>query len=229
MPKYNRTGHVLLITYKIINLEMKLTVADIDDQTRFRPMLEIPYSELAGFILDNIRKGSAVTYFFWSVCSVSFALAIYTRINIAGQYPYSTIILHSLLGIIVLPLVSVPIHELMHIIPFYLSGARNIRAGMDLHQFFFYVTAHRFVAGPGQFSMVAVIPFLVISVSVLIMMLNIPGPWKWSLSLFVFFHTTMCAGDFAMLNFYWINRDKKIYTWDDADRKIAYFYEMTAQ
>jgi hypothetical protein len=35
----------------------------------------------------------------------------------------------------------------------------------------------------------------------------------------------MCAGDFSLLNFYWINRDKKIYTWDDADQKMAYFYE----
>jgi len=38
-------------------------------------------------------------------------------------------------------------------------------------------------------------------------------------------HTTMCAGDFALLNFYHINRHRKIYSWDDADEKIAYFYE----
>jgi hypothetical protein len=35
----------------------------------------------------------------------------------------------------------------------------------------------------------------------------------------------MCAGDFALLNFYYLNRDKKIYTWDDADLKEAYYYE----
>jgi hypothetical protein len=35
----------------------------------------------------------------------------------------------------------------------------------------------------------------------------------------------MCAGDFALLNFYWLNRHKNIYTWDDADQKMAYFYE----
>jgi hypothetical protein len=35
----------------------------------------------------------------------------------------------------------------------------------------------------------------------------------------------MCAGDFALLNLYFLNRDKKIYTWDDFDKKEAYFYE----
>jgi hypothetical protein len=41
----------------------------------------------------------------------------------------------------------------------------------------------------------------------------------------LFVHATMCAGDFAMLNFYFLNRGKKIYTWDDFDKKMAYFYE----
>lgn len=96
---------------------------------------------------------------------------------------------------------------------------------MDLQQFFFYVTAHRYVAGPLQFIIVALIPFVIISLIILFLVLYLPGLWKWSLSLFLFVHATMCAGDFALLNFYWINRNKKIFTWDDADKKIAYFYE----
>jgi hypothetical protein len=35
----------------------------------------------------------------------------------------------------------------------------------------------------------------------------------------------MCAGDFALLNFYYLRKGKKIFTWDDADGKIAYLYE----
>jgi hypothetical protein len=57
------------------------------------------------------------------------------------------------------------------------------------------------------------------------MIIVLPGPWKWSLVSFLFVHATMCAGDAALLNFYFVNRDKKIYTWDDADEKMAYFYE----
>ena len=126
-------------------------------------------------------------------------------------------------------MVSVPVHEFLHVIPFYLFGARNIRAGMDLRQYIFYVTAHRYVAAPFQFILVAFFPFLIISLIVLFLIFPVPGIWKWSLSLFLFLHATMCAGDFALLNFYWLNRAKKIYTWDDAERKIAYFYESVEE
>jgi hypothetical protein len=59
----------------------------------------------------------------------------------------------------------------------------------------------------------------------IILVIFLPGLWKWSFSLFLFIHTTMCAGDFALLNLYYINKEKKIYTWDDLDKKEAYFYE----
>ena len=207
---------------------MSLKVEDIEDETRFRQILKISYTELVNFILDNIRKRSGLTLFFWSVCFLFLGIAVTVRINISGYFPFPEILLHTILGIIVFPLLSVPIHEFMHIIPYYLTGARKIRIGMDLRQFIFYVTAHRYVAGPLQFSIVAGIPFLIISLVMLFLVLYLPGLWKWSLSLFLFFHATMCAGDFAMLNFYWLNRNKKIYTWDDADEKIAYFYEEIA-
>jgi hypothetical protein len=113
----------------------------------------------------------------------------------------------------------------LHVIPYYLSGAKNIRVGMDLKQYLFYVTAHRYVATPLQFRIVAWTPFLIISIGLVLLVFLLPGLWKWSLSLFLFAHATMCAGDFALLNLYHLNRDKKIYTWDDADKKEAYFYE----
>jgi uncharacterized membrane protein YpjA len=77
----------------------------------------------------------------------------------------------------------------------------------------------------GQFRFVALIPYILISIALIILIFYLPGLWKWSLSVLLFVHATMCAGDFAMLNFYYINRHRKIYTWDDADEKMAYFYE----
>ncbi|MDQ1296823.1 MAG: hypothetical protein QG611_802 [Bacteroidota bacterium] len=163
--------------------------------------------------------------FFWSFCMVCLGISVYVRINITGYYQLKYIISHTILGLIIFPLVSIPFHEALHVIPFLLTGARKIRIGMDLKQYIFYVTAHRHVINSGQFRLVALIPFIIINIVLLIMIWSIPGLWKWSLSLFLFVHTTMCAGDFALLNFYYINRKKKIYTWDDADLKESYFYE----
>jgi len=207
------------------SLRMPLSVDDLQDQSRFRHFLTISYSEIISFVLDYIRRRTNLTVFFWSVCMIFLGFSIIIRIDIAGYYEFKKIITHTLLGTVIFPVLIIPFHEGLHIIPYFLSGARKIKIGMDLSQYMFYVTAHRHVATPGIFRLVAIIPFIVISLTTLLLVLYLPGLWKWSFSLFLFVHTTMCAGDFAMLNFYHINKSRKIYTWDDADLKEAYFYE----
>jgi hypothetical protein len=204
---------------------MALQVEDLEDQTTYRQILEISYEDLIPFILDYLKRKTLVTIFFWSVCIIFFCTAMRIRMNIAGYYPLKDIMLHSVTGMILLPLLCIPVHELLHIIPYYFSGARNIRVGMDLKQYLFYVTAHRYVATPLQFRIVAIVPFLLITIALIFLILTMPGLWKWSLSVFLFIHTTMCAGDFALLNFYFTRKGRKVFTWDDADRKMAYFYE----
>lgn len=211
--------------WKKQNHIMALQVEDLEDQSRYRQILKIPYDELVNFVLDYIRRKSGLMVLFWGTCLLFLGLALYIRLNIRGYFPFRNIFMHTLLGLIVFPLISIPVHELLHIIPYYLTGARNIKIGMDLKQYMVYVTAHRYVASERQFRVVAILPFLLISLILLYLVLTLPGLWKWSLSLFTFAHATMCAGDFAMLNFYVVHPGKKIYTWDDFDEKTAYFYE----
>lgn len=219
----------MLSLFKKLNLKkasfMALQVEDLEDQSKYRQILKIPYDDLVTFVLDYIRRKSGLMVFFWSSSIVFLGIALFVRINIGGYFPFRNIFLHTCLGLIILPVIYIPVHELLHIIPYYLTGARNIRIGMDLKQYMFYVTAHRYVATENQFRFVAMVPFLLTSLAVLVFVLFLPGLWKWSLSLFLFVHATMCAGDFAMLNFYTLHRGKKIYTWDDFDEKAAYFYE----
>lgn len=207
------------------SFRMAISVDDLQDQSRFRHLLTIPYDEIVSFVFDYLKRRTNLTVFFWSTCMIFFGISIIIRIDITRYFEFRKIITHTLLGLIVYPILIIPVHEGLHILPYFISGARKIKVGMDLSQFMFYVTAHRYVATPRQFKIVALIPFIAISLIALVLMLYLPGLWKWSISLFLFAHTTMCAGDFAMLNFYWLNKKKKIYTWDDADLKEAYFYE----
>jgi len=204
---------------------MQLKAEDFNDQGRFRMLLTLPYGDIVSFVFDYLRRKTGMTLFYWAFCLISLGLCATIRINISKYFELREIFMHTLLGAAGLPLLIIPAHELLHIIPYFLSGARKIRIGMDLRQYIFFVTAHRHVATPLQFRIVASFPFLVITILLLFLIFYLPGLWKWSLSLFLFIHTTMCAGDFAMLNFYHINRKRKIYTWDDADAREAYFYE----
>lgn len=204
---------------------MALNVNDLENQSRYRQLIKIPYDELIPFILDYLRRKSGLIVFFWSACILTLGLALTVRVNLSGYFPYKYLLLHSILGLVVFPLLYIPVHELLHIIPYYLTGAKNIRVGMDLKQYMFYVTAHRHVTTRKQFGFVAWFPFTITTIILVYLVLSVPGLWKWSLSLFLFVHTTMCAGDFAMLNYFRVNRKKKLFTWDDADEKMAYFYE----
>ena len=205
---------------------MNLKVEELNEGQNFRQILALQYSDLIPFIFKYLRNITLVTFLFWSVCIVFLLLAVLLRSSVGTGL---NTLVHSLLGFIVFPVLIIPFHEALHIIPYYLSGARNVRIGMDLKQYLFYVTAHRFIASPVQFITVAMFPFIVINMVVIILILLLPGLWKWSLSAFLFVHATMCAGDAALLNFYYVNRDKKIYTWDDADEKMAYFYERLGE
>jgi hypothetical protein len=204
---------------------MQVTPEETQDVSRFRQLQAIPYSDLVGFVLDYLRRNSWLMIFFWSACILFLGIALRIRINISGYFQVKEILLHSFLGFIVFPVAIIPIHELLHILPFWFIGARRIRIGADLRQYIFYVTAHRHVLTAGKFRFVAVVPFVIITAGLLILVYYLPGLWKWSLSVLLFVHTTMCAGDFALLNFYLLNRKRKIYAWDDADEKMAYFYE----
>jgi hypothetical protein len=204
---------------------MAYTVEDLEDQNKFRLFLTLSYTDLIPFIFDSLKKKSGLMAFFWSLCLIFLFITVFIRIKISGSFPESGFIRHSVIGLIILPIIFIPVHELLHVIPYYFSGAKNIRIGMDLKQYMFYVTAHKYVATPFQFVIVALVPIIIISLGLILSIILLPGLWKWSLSLFLFVHATMCAGDIALLNLYWVNKNKKIFTWDDVEKKEAYFYE----
>jgi hypothetical protein len=204
---------------------MKASVEDLEDQSRYRQLLKLPYTGLVEFILEYIRRRTWIMVLFWTLSILFIGLALTIRINIAGYFPLKSILFHSFLGFLVFPILIIPLHEGLHIIPFILTGARDIRIGADLKQYLFYVTAHRYVISPSEFRFVAYTPFIVVTIALLVLVFFLPGLWKWSLSVLLFVHTTMCAGDFALLNYYHINRNRKLYSVDDADEKTAFFYE----
>jgi len=111
---------------------------DLENQAEYRQLLKLPFEEVAVFVFDQLRKGTGLIVFYWSVCLLFAGSALVVRINLAGHFPLKLFILHSFFGLILFPLVSVLIHEILHIVPFLLTGARKIRMGMDLRQFIFF-------------------------------------------------------------------------------------------
>ena len=129
---------------------MTFSAEDLEDQKKFRLFLTIPYTNLIQFVFEYLKKKSGLMFLYWFLCLLFLCFTLFIRIRVSGNFPTAHIILHTFIGMIVLPLICIPLHELLHVIPYYLSGAKNIRVGMDLKQYLFYVTAHRYVATPSS-------------------------------------------------------------------------------
>ncbi len=199
-------------------------IEELDDPTAYEKVLTLPYGEIAPFVISNVTKPSLPMLLIWFTAGASLFLSVWFWPGLNFPSSGQQMLTGLAAGLLLLPIILIPVHEGAHLIPFRIAGARDIRFGADLRQGIVYVTAHRFVAGRKLFSLVALTPFIAVTVALLVFILLSPPWWKWVFSMTLLIHTSMCAGDTALLGFMNSFRDRRVFTWDDADRKEAYFY-----
>lgn len=199
-------------------------IEELDDPAAYDKVLTLPYGEIAPFIIGRITKPSLPMLLIWITAGASLFLSVWFWPGVKFPGAGLNLLTGLATGLFLLPILIIPVHEGSHLIPFWLAGARDIRTGADLRQGIVYVTAHRFVAGRKLFAIVALTPFITVTLLLLVLILLSPPWWKWVLSMTLLVHTTMCAGDTALLGYMYGFGNREVYTWDDADRKEAYFY-----
>lgn len=199
-------------------------IDELEDGSAWEKVLTLSYAEIAPFVISNLRKGSLPMVLVWIISAGALFLSVWLWPGLRLPTANPQIITGLGAGLAVIPLLLIPLHEGLHLIPFRLAGANDIRMGADLRQGIVYVTAHRFVAGRRLFTMVALTPFIIITTGIVIALALCSPWWQWVLSMSLLVHTTMCAGDAALLGFMERYRNRRLFTWDDADRKEAYFY-----
>ncbi|WP_163716261.1 DUF3267 domain-containing protein [Mangrovibacterium lignilyticum] len=123
--------------------------------------------------------------------------------------------------------VLIVLHELFHAVAYRLNGVKKLKAGALWRKFIFYVAADRQVVDFTVFKRVALAPFLVVNLLTIM-----PGIWLWEHPACYFFfslmclHSLFCAGDIAMLSFYYRHADKTIYNFDDLAEGKTFFYTL---
>jgi hypothetical protein len=200
------------------------TIEDLEDGSSYEKVLTLPYSDIAPFVIGSLKSFNLPMLTVWTVLAMTSFLLVWFWPGVRYTPDNPRIIIGLAVGLAAVPVLLIPVHEGLHLIPFRLSGARDIRYGADLRQGIIYVTAHRFVADLRLFSIVAFTPFVIITTGLAAAILVCSPWWQWVLSLALFTHTTMCAGDTALIGFMMGFNHRNVYTWDDADRKEAYFY-----
>jgi hypothetical protein len=205
---------------------MRHTVEQIKKDSRFQLLDKLHYDDIVDFATEYVRKRTRSMLFYLVFIIIFFILqwsaflyGIFARdmntISLLKQFLY---------GLIISLTIVIPLHELIHALGYFLLGARKIRFGAVLKHFAFYAAADDFVANRNAFIFLALSPFVIVSLLNVAGFVFVHGYASYTYISVLFFHATMCAGDFAMLSYFEFHRDKELYTFDDVGKKISYFY-----
>lgn len=195
------------------------------------------YTELAAYrisellvpVKDGVRRGSL---FYWlligaSVLGGGLIVAAYIYSRQSGSLSAGEFIAWLLPGMAAVILL-IPFHEGIHGLLFRLFGAKDVRYGVVWRKLMFYAVAHDFAVNYRQLLVIALGPYVVLSLGMGLAAVWLPGGWKVFVAGMYVFHTLCCVGDFGLCGYMHRFRHLKPLTFDDADARISYFY-VTSQ
>ncbi|MBP5708779.1 MAG: DUF3267 domain-containing protein, partial [Bacteroidales bacterium] len=157
---------------------MKYTVDDLNDATLFQKRLELRYDEIASYVIENLQQMPLLKKSFIGFCIILLFVYGFFLGSCIGSIKWHTLLLYTILGFIVLPLLIIVLHEIIHIIPLLALGIKNIRASIELKQYMVLVTTHKKVLSDKYYYFIAILPFVTISTAIIILMFHTPLIWQ---------------------------------------------------
>ncbi len=141
-----------------------------------------------------------------------------------GWIHWSRFIIQLILGILAGSIIVIPFHELLHGLAYIILGAKKIKFGANLQQFFFFVSADRFLVNRKELYFLALLPFGALNIVLLMVALFWLPQYSILFGFLLFSHNLMCIGDFALTN-YVTNEKEEVFTYDEPENKKSFFYK----
>jgi hypothetical protein len=110
------------------------------------------------------------------------------------------------------------------VLAYKLVGAKNTSYDVNLKKFYFLAIADKFVTSELEFKIVALAPFLTITMALLAFSFLSGDLWKVSIFTALMTHSIGCSGDFALLSYFEFYKEKKVVTYDDKENNVSFFY-----
>ena len=145
---------------------MNISVTELQDEQKYHLLTKLHHNDIVPFVFRYIRKINPVTFVFYvlNILFLAYILKYLMNILLYANFGLKNILLYSASGLIIFPVILIPIHEIIHGLVYLVVGAKRIKFGIDLSQYIFYVTADQFVASENEIIKIAFAPFIIINI-----------------------------------------------------------------
>uniref|UniRef100_UPI00404AF07B DUF3267 domain-containing protein n=1 Tax=Fulvivirga sp. TaxID=1931237 RepID=UPI00404AF07B len=186
---------------------------------------KLDHKELIPFVQLYMNKRTVSSVIYYVVNSIIFAATGYFFIKGYLEEHYSLLSGFSQLSLGVLfAFLLMPLHEFIHVVAYKSQGALHTSYDAHWRKFYFMALADKFVASRKEFQIVALAPFIFISITLITLMLFANPTWLITIFGTLLFHTAMCSGDFGLLSYFDFHKNQEIVTYDDKESGMSYFY-----
>jgi hypothetical protein len=188
-------------------------------------IFKLEHKAIIPFVKENLNKLTFISVFFYGTNTALLAacITIIYKQKVYLNTSIADIIAYFNSGFL-FALLLIPIHELIHVLAYKFVGAKETSIDYNLKKFYFLAIANNFVVNKKEFTFVALAPFVLVT-SILIASYFFVGTyWQISILSTLFLHSALCAGDFGLLNFFHISKNRNLLLFDDAKNKVSFFY-----
>lgn len=208
-------------------MRRKLDPEDLQSSGEFELLAEVSHQKLREFIVEQISKEKYIIriYSIYQVAMMAVFFFLLTRSIVLAVKGFPESIIWTGIAVLFSFTALIVIHELLHALAYWLTGARKISFGLILKKFIFYALADRQVIASRAFHIVALAPFIMVKLICIFGFLQFYNEQLMYFFLSVMcLHSLFCAGDLAMLAFYKLHSGKEIYNFDNRSEGKTYFY-----
>lgn len=189
----------------------------------FQLLKELEYQNIGPFVFYWFWKRNFTSLFFWT-CQVVFLIWIACSAMVQpGGFQLVTTFNAFSIGCAI-SFLLIPLHEGLHMLAYKLLGARQTRMVAHWKKFYFLAIADGFVANRSEFRIVALAPFVVISLLLGLLSIVLGPSAMLSLRFALLVHGGLCSGDFGLLSYFESHKDREILTVDDVQAGVSRFW-----
>jgi hypothetical protein len=208
---------------------MKLTPEELT-RNGYVLLDKLEHKDLIPFVKVYLKKHTPISVFykFSNVAIMGLIIVWFCKSYNTNTFNLSKNLAYFLYGF-ALAFTLIPIHEYIHVLAYKALGAANTSCDVNWKKFYFLAIADKFVANKREFQIVALAPFVVISVTLILLLFFTNQLWTFAIIATLLTHTAFSSGDFGMISYFYHQNDKDVITYDDKENSVSYFYGKAKQ